>query len=450
MPVWDTVSYRVSINIDDPNLVDVCAWAARACVAAFELKSIPELRNPAAGLGVSGMYDRLVELTAHFEHDLRPSLIKLLDDESRASTHRDVLADISRARSREHESARTGLSTAHHLSMHELEWVVDALWHTFRYDQAAYPRTDEFAFQVSLFAAGVTGPRPGTPDGVQVARDRLTSSTIAAWFGQYSSSPSPRMVAFYDTLARLLAAEFRSFKAAVAGHHEDFGSITPLDPVAFSTNYDLEMERALQRRPEVDSFHVILPVYPFRAGRREPEKVRWLIGRSFKDEPVERPRWAWFPEDAARPRPSSIYGPILIKLHGSPLHTLPTPDDLAGPDEHPQYDRLEHAPIFSETEHLQHIVWEDPLPTFGETVLQQSERTLVFLGHSIKEWQTRLRMFTQIHRPKKAWIDRKDSRMLAINRTHDPFRSAALASIGVYRLVGDLDEFARLVNDVLE
>lgn len=449
-PVWDAVAYRLPIDPEDPSLLEVCRWSVLACVAAHKLKSMREARDANVGLGASGIYDRLVELTAHFDHDSQLTRGALRSsDPHLAQVYDDVFSDIRGARNREHAEELVGLTAGGYLSLHELEWVADALWHTLRYDQAAYPRADEFAFQVSLFATGASGRRPEKEGAFEAARSRLSSGTVATWFHQYSGTPSNRMLAFYGALARVLAAEYQSRRTAGDGGRDGLGSIMPLDPIAFSTNFDLEMERALQECDEVSTFHVVVPVYAYLDLNSEPE-VRWMIGKTTKQTSVESPQWTWFP-DSERPKPSSIQGPILIKLNGSPLHELPSPGEIGGPDSFaPDFERFEHALILSETEHLQHIVWRDPLPIFGETVLQQKDRTLVFLGHSIKEWSTRLRMFTQIHRPNKAPVNRRESRMLAINRSHDPFRSAILGSIGVHRLVGDLDEFTRLVDDILE
>lgn len=449
-PVWDAVAYRLQIRPDDPSLLEACRWSVLACVAAHELKSTREGRDPTVGLGASGMYDRLVELTAHFDHDSHLTRDSLRNSDQRLNNvYDDVFSDIGRARRREHDEELLGLATGGYLSLHELEWVADALWHTFRYDQAAYPRADEFAFQVALFVIGATGRRPERDVALEAARPRLTSETIATWFHRYSGSPSNRMLAFYDALAKVLVAGHEGSRPTGAGGREGIGSINPLHPVAFSMNYDLEMERALQQCEESTVFHVVVPIYAYLDPESEPE-VQWLIGRTTKHTSVERPQWTWFPQ-AGLPRRGSIQGPILIKLNGSPLHDLPSPGEVGGIDQYSQeFQRFEHALILSETEHLQHIVWRDMLPDFGETVLLRKERTLVFLGHSIKEWSTRLRMFSQIHRPTKPRVKRAESQMLAINRTHDPFRSAILGSIGVHRLVGDLEEFTRLVEGLLE
>ena len=68
-------------------------------------------------------------------------------------------------------------------------------------------------------------------------------------------------------------------------------------------------------------------------------------------------------------------------------------------DTMPEYEKFEHALVLSEVEYLRNIVWEDRLPELFHTMLLQNDRALFFLGHSIKEWNTRLRLYNQIHRP---------------------------------------------------
>lgn len=443
-PVWDTPTYRLAIPADHPMLPDVAEALIRASAIACELKAAPDARDP-VGLEAHGLYERLIDLAA----DLTPG--RQIEDIAGNSpsdgqptlgrVYRDIEASLRRRNLRE-DSAPGEVE----LALYHLEWIADAIWHTFRYDKAAYPRADELAFQISLLASSARGRRPELASAAEVGRMMLEPPTVAAWFRRYSESPSEALKEFYDSLARILHAEFEAYHEFQRASRRVGGQpdgLRAIQAVAFSANYDLEVEAAFRRVAAQSPFHVVIPVNAYRDRETEPE-LQWLLGTHYGG-PVEYiRRWEWFPRDRIL-QSREIEGPILIKLHGSPMHELP--DDIPDDDALPEYVRLEHALILSERQYMDNIVWKDPLPDFFGTILLQTERSFFFLGQSLNQWGTRLRIYSHVLRR-----DNPPSRgnRIAIGRSVNPYRSAVLGAIGIQRWIGELEEIPDIVDSVLD
>lgn len=430
--VWDTVSYTQRIPDDHPQLETISRLLVEACEAAYALRATPEGRDPTVGLGAPGIYNHLIDLAVSFldKHDLERLSHEQQGDGAFHDALTQIAAQVSRRMVTDDDAERN-----RELHIYQLEWIADALWHTFRFDKAAYARNDELSFQISLLA-DLHGERIDLPGAAQNAQAtvKLSHDVIAAWFRQFGNDAPPEMQNLYDALALVLQDQFEAFRKT---RERD-----PLEPVAFSSTYDLEMERALLRAPGVHTFHVVIPVYAYAKDEQEPDQG-WLRGTLHHGQNVEDTEWEWFAEERELTK-RDIQGPMLIKLHGSPLHTLP-----GGPldDEYlPEYERFEHALVLSEHQFLENIVWKDRLPQFFNRVLLQSNRTYFFLGHSIREWSTRLRLYSQVYRRDS---NPRTVARIAINRAHDPYRSAVLSAIGVQRWAGDLEEIPAVVEDVL-
>lgn len=445
VPVWDTLTFKLTIDRDDPGLREVQQHLVDAAIAAFRVKQKPEWKDPTSGLGSAGLYDRIVQFAAQMIGRAE------LPEPPRESNpieriRQDVFEDIEKWR-RASYSRHDREINAIELSIYQLEWVADALWHTLRFDKAAYPRADELAFQISLLASGVFSRRMELPTAAQLAHVMLAPSTVAAWFRKYEHVEAPpKMHEFYDSLAKILLAQYNGFKSHASSEAPSSGgALQGFQAVAFSTNFDLEMERALARAPGIEAFHVLVPVNAYFPDEPVPD-LEWLFGTVERGGDVEQPFWQWFAADRM-PVPSEIEGPIVVRLHGSPLQRLPKPERLGRtPQFMPSYERFEHATVMSEREYLQNIVWKDPLPKFVNMILLQKSRVLFFLGHFLDEWNTRLRLYSQVRRQNEPATTAK---RVAISRSHDPYRSAVLSGIGIQRWIGDLEEVAKAVDDVL-
>jgi hypothetical protein len=437
-PVWDTSSFKVEVTPHNEAVRQLPTLLFDACLAAFRVKSSHELNNAHTGLGATGLYTRLLELTAL----LVPDAVRTnFAAESVAGLHTSdgegVLHDLEVLRRRAHLDYEDAAQDHVDLALHQLEWVADALWHTFRYAAAAYPRTDEFAFQVSLLGSAARSRRSDLVSAAELGRVMLRPSIVNAWFHHFSGDPPSEMCRFYDSIARVLASQYASFKRRTSR----------LVPVAFSSNYDLEMEHALHRVSELDEFMVVVPVNLYRRG--DPQgKHEWLLGHTRTSDSVDRPRWSVLGNDP-KFAPGTTDGPLVVKLHGSPLHKLPTPDDISEDGRTDGVERIEHSITLSEFEFLRNIVWRDPLPDVFHRMLLEQGRSLFFLGQSLREWSTRLRLFNQVFPHMSKPAARGPLAMIAINRSYDPYRTAMLGSIGIHRWIGDLEEVAVTVEAVL-
>lgn len=454
LPVWDTASYKVRIPEDDHDLLRTTELLVEGCAAAYALKGTHEGRTLDIGLEATGIYLHLVELTGELGDGTRLARMQVeLARDNPQSVHAAVLRDVESFRKSQGYSDQ--VSRTIDLSIHQLEWIADALWHTFRYNKAAYPRTDELAFQVSLIVGSGRSKKAPLTVMWEGARSIVSAHILSAWFRRYSEHPSPSMLAFYDALAHILNAQMEDYRetAQRRGLSGGADSASPMLPVALTTNFDLEMEAALQRSAGCRYFHVVVPVNAYRPGKHQNPEPEWLFGTIGKQHSLEEPDWQWFPRDRQL-RPKDIKGPVLLKLHGSPLQELPDPESLDAyldssgqPRYLPEYDVFEHALVLSERDYLQKIAWKDPLPELFHRVLLHPGRALFFLGHSVKEWSTRLRLFNQVYRP--GGVPPTRAERIAINRSHDPYRSAVLNAIDINIWVGDLERVAHEVEMVL-
>lgn len=160
-PIWDTTSFKLEIDSRDERLRRIHGLLFQACLAASRVKENPVLNPAHTGLGAAGLYTRLLELTTMLAPDaVRAGFADQPIASMRTVQGERVLHDLSVFRRRSYVADHDGTPDQLDLALNQLEWVADALWHTFRYNSAAYPRTDEFAFQVSLLATDARSRRP--------------------------------------------------------------------------------------------------------------------------------------------------------------------------------------------------------------------------------------------------------------------------------------------------
>jgi hypothetical protein len=251
-----------------------------------------------------------------------------------------------------------------------------------------------------------------------------------------SGQHSAEMRKFYGAIAAYLATQYFSYLDPTFLY-------VPVESVAFTTNFDMELERALARVPELGGFHLAIPILAHtRAAPREVH-VDWLLGTVPAGADPSAPRWEWFPLDKTN-LAEELTGPLVVKLHGSPLHQLPQPtDDTFGGPAGP-YVAFEHALCVSEVQYLRLIVLLDTMPEFLQFILSQDNRAFFFVGHSLDEWNIRLRMFDQLYpRRRQSPAARQ---LVAINPTFDVFRSSVLEALGVDRWEGSPLDLAETLD----
>jgi hypothetical protein len=394
----------------------------RACLDAYEIKESSE-RDPL--FDADGVFLNLVSLTNMItEGHLPRGIVETIDHPQMG----EVVAAIGAA---DGPPSRPGK-----VHLYQLEWIADLLWYILRYDVSVYPRNEEMAFQVALRQPDDRFLRPELPDAAE--RDKTGCGQLCEWLRHYGSmaAANPKMTEFYRVMAQYLGRQFISWRSKK----------TPA-PIGVSTTLDLELERALDRCEHVERFHVVVPVtLLYEPGDDEiAPPVDWLLGTSRRGEDLGDPDWEWCP-DTYESVKERLEGPLVVKVHGSPLHCLPDSTVLKPRSpEHRDREFYEHSFVLSESQYLVDIVpprSQARWPDFLRMTLNDSSRKVFFLGHSVGEWNTRLRIYEEAF---KGNDTPTNPRFVAVNERFDPYRTEVLAYFGVSRWRGKLEAVAERI-----
>jgi len=415
----------------------------------------------------------------------KEALLKALDDAIRAA---HAVSDVRNTTWKERglgaeaivanlQSFSTALSESDEsLTLIDLVWIGNLLWHSLRFNLQYYPTSAELAFQLSLCTTAASGSARGMPPLLAQAAQAASQSieNIKRWFSFYAERRAES--GFYRNLAAWLQKRFND-SSTTNNPCVDKGA--PL-PMVFTTNYDCEIEAALDRLE--CSYHVVMPVYltwnKNHSETRTP-KALWLTktvkydGRRLQQLPWE---YAGNTEvsptniDATNPKQprKQFVGPILVKLHGSPLEELPGPDEVghipAWVESIIKDDtldsRYEHRVTITEGDYLSDLRRE--IPVWVQQALQARRRRLFFLGQSVSDWNIRLRLADHIN-----WAGRNDNasqseaaeadqgpetaryRRFAVNRSTGFFDVAFMDDLGIGQLLVDLEVVQKTVSAAL-
>jgi hypothetical protein len=301
-----------------------------------------------------------------------------------------------------------------------LEWLPDLLWYTLRFWTPLLPTTSEMAFELAL-RANLAPPKKA--DLAQAAEAlNLSSADLAKaikdWFKYCHERRSP-LTSFHLAIAAALQHSFDLYLRRQQERNSRSNSADSLSSnppaVVFTTNFDKCIESVFE---ELDiTHHVIFPVRP-----RGTVKVRWRLTTSFASDDAHRGEGDYDLDEQVE---IEVRGPIIVKLHGSPL-------DPAG--------NAEHWLVLSEHGYLEALI-EKNLPPWLDRQLaaqgaevgeQKPNRSLWFLGYSISDWNVRLRLYDHLRQSQVNPLKH------AIDRSWDLFRMTILRRLGVGVFVGDL------------
>ena len=421
--VLDATDRRVETSAVDPlaaRLIATCQ-AAHALCQTDEEESAGEFgREPPSLFAASGVRDRLVELTKKVTSGYLP-------DQTRSRTEHSLLELLTPVAVDSPKKCT--------LYAYNLDWLANLFWYTFRAQRRLYPTNAEMAFQMAVLVHE-SDRTPGLVYAAAHAHDWLSAS-LSTWLAHYDTASPPRD-AYFDAIALVLWRQWDRWRVGGLSSARD-----PAEPVVFSTSFDLGVEHALRRARPDDPIHVVIPVLA-ESLAHEPPGVHlcWLLGTLEAGVAMEQPAWEPIPDlfDAAE----RLRGPLVVKLHGSPLHHVPEPTDEALLYEgHPQYERFDHALTLSESNYMLYLVLLNTVPEALGRMLSTENRVLFFLGQPIDEWNTRLRIFDHVYPLRKDAPNQRT--MVAVEARFDLFESATLADLGIQRWKGTLEEFARLL-----
>jgi len=415
---------------------------------------------------------------------MKEPLLKALDDAIRAA---HAVSDVRNTTWKERglgaeaiianlQSVSTALSESDEsLTLLDLVWIGNLLWHSLRFNLQYYPTSAELAFQLSLCTTAASGSARGMPPLLAQAAQAASQSieNIKRWFSFYAERRAES--GFYRNLAAWLQKRFNDSSTT---NNPCLDKGAPL-PMVFTTNYDCEIEAALDQLG--CSYHVVMPVYITHKNYSETRtnKPLWLTktvkydGHRLRELPWEyagNTELSKTNSDSANPEQprKAFVGPIVVKLHGSPLEDLPGRNEVVSiPDwvksiisEDALDSRYEHRVTLTEGDYLSDLRRE--IPVWVQKALRTRRRRLFFLGQSVSDWNIRLRLADHIN-----WAGRNDNaalseaataepgpeparyRRFAVNRSTGFFDVAFMDDLGIGQLLVDLEVVQRTVSAAL-
>ncbi|HVT60402.1 MAG TPA: SIR2 family protein [Thermoanaerobaculia bacterium] len=329
------------------------------------------------------------------------------------------------------------------LRLDQLAWLSDLLWYTLRFWSPCYPTTSELAFELAL-SAFLTPPRKAelSQAAEAVRDDKELTKHIHSLFLYYEGASQPSR--FHLLIAAALHQTHHCWQLG-----RDRGrNITDIDDettpclsIAFTTNFDRALERAFDELGVI--YHVI---YPVQRG-----EVLWLFKTVYRRGDTQRS----FPEggncqhltedgfqspDLPAGQVVPFAGPIVVKLHGSPL------DPVSGPQR--------HWLVLSEGGYLDAMLNRPKaFPPWIDAQLNVSPgipRSLWFLGYSVADWNIRLRLYEDLRRSLEPRGDnRPRPQKRIVDRPLDSFRKAIFGRLEIQLFVGDLNDLPGMIESAL-
>jgi TIR domain len=333
------------------------------------------------------------------------------------------------------------------LTLSQLEWLGDLLWHTMRFDVPVLPRTDELAFQLSvcqatkcfvripLGTAGVISAK-SCPDAADISRrcvprgHDLCMKLIYHQLDNLRKTNPPRQpTEFYRSIAKLIWQPFAvSQRGLIAAEKSAPSALALVDEgvshdgrqpryaMVVSVNIDVELEHCLRKV----EYSVIYPVQ-----RNDGKVSAWMLRIHIPRHESEFYLLSQTVEFEKEVR-ARLKGPLIVKLRGSPLHPLPsngvTPSWIGKKNEEiGRGATLVNRLILSSLEYAREL--SDPNlgePQCVKELLSQQERVLCFIGHPLDDPDGLLGI------QRSVWV-------AATAGTHGELQAGSKISVGCYR-----------------
>jgi hypothetical protein len=338
--------------------------------------------------------------------------------------------------------SETWLSTAH------IEWLTHLLWHSLRREVPVYPDADELSFVLSFYASLPTSQKSDLARSAEIYSEYTDLvEVIKGWFGR-CDKVEYNYNNFHKAIALSLREQFNMYNR---DNHSTFL------PIALTTNFDKGLERALDAMEEKIDYHLLYPVilmigkdnYQIKWVRKDvmangnviPHWVSTGANENMIDS-IDMPN----PQPAFPDRPK---GPIIIKLHGSPLDAAPPPNKSGGYEERPYL-------VLSESGYLEAM--KETFPVWLSIKLKKSiksfggkSRHMLFLGYSLSDWNVRaalcdLLMYRTATDAKKETPLKKT----IIIKNYDSFKTAIFPRMDLEMRIGKLEDVATAINNKIE
>ncbi len=420
-------------------------------------------------------------------------------------------------------SDKTGMKTAQdeklsHLDIGHLTWLSDLLWLTFFIWLPLYPTSHELAVELSLVAQGKK-----KTSGIDLLRTaecvqdpQALSDYLGERFLRFNPDGENR-----PSKALIMEPHWRTAAMAIYQSLPRESDTESANPVIFTTNFDNGLELALEnmirmnleRKEEssklVSTYRVVFPILAaVPSNSSEKYFYLWWVARDWsisgaKDEPIITYKWLddtveqsggsnrtsfSFPKRSTVPEAymkdgesvaanmaaTDIYstlnerisGPVIVKLHGGPLHDLPPSCQTANVGPHRDPRPYRHYIVASEHQYLEAIVREhSSFPKWASDLLSGSQH-VSFVGYSVNDWNIRVQLAKdlgkhalEIRQPKESAgsastspealvASRTQSRRSILVKSIDQPSKALLERLGVWSEEVSLDKFTnRLYHD---
>lgn len=327
------------------------------------------------------------------------------------------------------------------LTIAEIDWFCDLVWHLLRYDVPVFPTTGELAFIVSLLLKDKDLPEVSCLDLSQVAE-----------YASRASQEGEREVV--DALEAIIESIGRRRGANDASlFHKKIGeSIVRVysksigrrwHALAVTTNYDALLEEAVEAQPKCNAYHILFPMW----GRNEDKEpaIRWVFltkkrrakdtfrlvnSKTIKPDGDSAGETAW--------RPENVEGPIIVKLHG----TLAT-------EMQDESRELDPYIVLTEKNYLEVMLDKAQLWYVREQL--GMPRDMWFFGYSLNDWNIRHLLFNQCKPTVPlATEDIAESGRCVhlVDRVDDAYKHALLKALKFDLLVADINELNQRLKEV--
>jgi hypothetical protein len=209
-------------------------------------------------------------------------------------------------------------------------------------------------------------------------------------------------------------------------------------PLIFTTNFDCVIENVFERKRI--SCHVVFPI------KTGSGLVRWVFHTdqarrgmitSWKDDIYADTAF----DKTGRPT-HELLGPIIVKMHGSPLSNIPYLS---------QHDEPSHHLVLSEADYLRSLAQKESLPPWiTEQLGGVCPRYVLFMGYSISDWNIRLELYKardQSNGIMRRSNDPDETGNWSLELRDDPIRWKLLKPFRVGIYVGDLNDIPGIIKD---
>lgn len=362
-----TESFSISIaGVEEPELDALRELFHAATRKARSLCEFKKLRDRTAGFGVRGIHEQLIALTWIV---FQPNLSDPDDGQARewtAEMHevQGVLKDVTR-----HRLIRGQTPPGQAISLAQLAWIGDLLWHTLRFQAPIYPTPDALAFQLSVCSRRFLLPKRRTLSmaASEMGLDEL-QSILRAWLEKVAGHADETC---YQASARIVC---HRIPAAIL---EDVTSSTVarhirLQPLVVTTNFDDRLELTLTRARR--SYHSVFPVYVMKS--HEVIAPDWILKSEVWDDEWES-QWLLLQHSSLGELVQVFEGPLIVKLYGSPLTAIRS-KRVRSPEGLKLFFDYRHRMVVSE-----HDVMRRSWPPGLEELFLRPDRVVCAVGYSM-------------------------------------------------------------------